>query len=660
MIYIEEISFLSLFVLIKKCLFYRSNYLKWPQIFYIDASKLWQLIAKLFNKLGYSIEQFSFFLRDVKDAEGELLRLRIHREDLFNIKKEIECTQLIKNTSQFLDEFQKIYLLKGMTCHPLTESSSASRVLFLIGIVEWHKKKGSQDKVFLLIRKRPWFQVYLDYAGKKNISLISYEYLLNFKNKDNYSNIFNLIPICYVFLRAIKSLKRIRIFFPKFFSTPKIFVEGRGEVNFINNGQHSDFYWMHTGKISASSLVYVPANSLERQILESNSVNPAIYCMTQIFACLFSAKKIFTFFVEGFYSKESRLIARMLRSYKCAYWYWRGLFVSNNIKVFLTWYRYETQHIAISSAIRDVGGVSVYLPVAFDAWENIEGLTRTDVTFCYSAFGSTVEDNCHSHSEYRIIVGYPRDYALDILKPYALKVRSRLTQNGAKKIIFIIDENSADDDRWHTGHELQRENYKFALEALLSNDWLGVIFKPKVAKTLYRRLGPVSDLLHRAKLTGRCHIYDESTRDLTTVPPLLAGLSSDLCIHGHLSSGSAALECALAGLPTLLIDREGVPKSKLMELPMGKVIFTDWKTAIDSALNYLTSTEVDTEFGSWEKILTELDPYRDGMASIRIESYLDSLLKGFENGLSRKHALENAASIFAAQWGEDKVIRISS
>jgi hypothetical protein len=192
----------------------------------------------------------------------------------------------------------------------------------------------------------------------------------------------------------------------------------------------------------------------------------------------------------------------------------------------------------------------------------------------------------------------------------------------------------------------------------LENDWLGVIFKPKVARTLYERLGPVSELLDKAKSTGRCFVYDETSRDLTTASPLLAGLSADLCIHGHLSSGTAALECALAGLPTLLIDREGVPNSKLSELPVGKVVFRDWSTAIKSALIYFVNPEVDVEFGSWERIINELDPYRDGMASMRIGSFLNSLLRGFKDGIPRELVLENAANLFAKQWGEDKVIRL--
>lgn len=657
LIYIEEISSSSIFSLAKYCVIHRVTYSSWPRIIYIDASNFWGYLTKGLAQIGCPVRKLDFSLREIKDSSGELLRIRIHRKDLFEIKNRIESTLLIKKATYRLDEFEKLYLIKGMVDYPITESNSASRILFLIGLIEWHAKMHSAQDAFFLARKRPWSEIYLDYAKKRDIKLVYFRVPLSIKNKDRFSNIFNFLPPLYIFLRAIKTLKRLEFFRSKILSSPKIFIEGRGEVNLANDGQHSDFFWMKPGKISPNSLVYIPIDNLERDTLTSNSIISARYYINHVFSIIFSVKKFYLKFFNWSWSLEKRLIARMMRAYLCAHWYWRGFFLSNNIKIFLTWYRYENQHIAITSAIRSVGGVSVYLPVAFDGWENIEGLTRSDVAFCYSDFGSTIEDRCLSHSEYRIIVGYPRDYAADLLKPLAVDVRGMLIQNGAKKIIFVIDENSAADDRWHTGHELQRENYRYALEALLENDWLGVIFKPKVAKTLYERLGPVSELLDLAKSTGRCFVYDETSRDLTTASPLLAGLSADLCIHGHLSSGTAALECALAGLPTLLVDREGVPNSKLRELPMGKVVFNNWRTAMDSALKYLTSPEVDREFGSWEKLLTELDPYRDGMASMRIGSYLNSLLKGFEEGFSREQSLENAANLFALRWGSDKVIR---
>jgi uncharacterized protein YqkB len=72
---------------------------------------------------------------------------------------------------------------------------------------------------------------------------------------------------------------------------------------------------------------------------------------------------------------------------------------------------------------------------------------------------------------------------------------------------------------------------------------------------------------------------------------MLAGLSADVCIHGHLSAGTAALECALQGIPTLLIDREGSPKSKLYELPEGKLVFKSWQETIDAVMEHFSKPE---------------------------------------------------------------------
>ena len=186
--------------------------------------------------------------------------------------------------------------------------------------------------------------------------------------------------------------------------------------------------------------------------------------------------------------------------------------------------------------------------------------------------------------------------------------------------------------------------------------WLGVVFKPKVSITLRRRLGPVVDLLEKALATGRCHIYEDSGRLTTSAPPVLAGLSADICIHGHLSAGTAGLECVLEGLPTLLIDREGAPYSKLYDLPEGKVIFKDWPSTIDALMEHFNTPGGITGFGDWSSVINDLDPFRDGMAAYRMGTYLKWLIEGFENNLDREVIMANAAERYKKQWGEDKVI----
>ena len=170
----------------------------------------------------------------------------------------------------------------------------------------------------------------------------------------------------------------------------------------------------------------------------------------------------------------------------------------------------------------------------------------------------------------------------------------------------------------------------------------------------------MGDLLAEAEVTGRCYVYEGSGRHTTSAPPVLAGLSADVCLHGHLSAGTAAVECALEGIPTLLIDREGCPDSKFYELPEGKVIFKNWLDAIDALMEHFKAPQGIPGFGDWSEIIGEFDPFRDGKAANRIGTYLHWLIQGYEKGLNRDVIMADAAQRYSKNWGNDKVISINS
>ena len=184
-----------------------------------------------------------------------------------------------------------------------------------------------------------------------------------------------------------------------------------------------------------------------------------------------------------------------------------------------------------------------------------------------------------------------------------------------------------------------------------------MVFKPKNARNLRYRLGPVNELLKVTEATGRCFVFEETGRHTTLAAPLQAGLVADVCIHSDLSSGTAALECALAGLPTLLIDREGTPVNKLNELPRGKVVFKNWSETIDAVMEHFQSEQGIPGFGEWgDDFLHKMDPFRDGKAAYRMGTYLHWLIQGFEQGLDREIIMADAAERYAKEWGSDKVI----
>ena len=174
-------------------------------------------------------------------------------------------------------------------------------------------------------------------------------------------------------------------------------------------------------------------------------------------------------------------------------------------------------------------------------------------------------------------------------------------------------------------------------------------------RIIKKRLGSTYERIFEAIQTKRCIFLDDKIFYSVTKPAVLAGLASDLSIHGHLSAGTAAIECAAAGIPVIMIDREGCPYSKLSQLPNEKVIHKNWGSIINFIRNYdiKNKNEIIRE---WSFIIDELDPFRDGLASSRISDYLNWVLGGYRNNEKSDQILMNAAEKYVKKWGKDKII----
>ena len=320
-------------------------------------------------------------------------------------------------------------------------------------------------------------------------------------------------------------------------------MDSRGDVRLCNDGYHSDFFWVFNSCFNPEKLTFTCMNDIERQLLTENNFAIASISL----ANFFDRQKIIQIENSSLPSlrDEKLLIQNYLNEYNSLFKYWYNFFSQNNIKVFLTWFLFNKTIYPQNKAIELLDGVSVYLPVAFNSFRNFSYLSKFDVSFCFSNYNAMTDQKSGLISDYRIITGYPRDYAPKLLRDEAASLRKKLKSFGAKKIVCVLDENSVDDDRWHTGHDLQKENYKYILNEVIKNEWLGVVFKPKNVRTLETRIGEVFDLLKIAESTGRCFVYRSIGRYVTSAPPLLAALSSDVCINSDMS-GTGGFECACA------------------------------------------------------------------------------------------------------------------
>ncbi|MBT6051119.1 MAG: hypothetical protein HOG49_30335 [Candidatus Scalindua sp.] len=634
-----------------------------PRIhYYIDATRPGKIAANILGKLfNLQIKKLVFEMRHVKDDCGELIRLRIPRKDLFDIQEKIISSDAFRSLRK--DEWKHTrvddFVRKGLIDGSIMDKKSVSRVIFLINVIAWHQQQINASRVKLLLTRRAWWDIYKQYALSVSVELNGTGRKGAFwRDSTGLKGFIRKYPHLYALSKNVSS-GRFKFKPAKSdASIPKLYLDGRGDVNLENNGYQSDFFWLLNSEFPPGNVLYDFHSEEEKRVLEHYGIvvaNGNVKCISNDNAGMVSSQKKCRRYKDEFNSVRS-----LVTAYNSAKAYWNSFFRTYGVKVFLTWYKYDNKHMAIADAVKEVGGISAVWQMAFVGFKGIHSAMNTDIAFHHSNWSVNIEQQLGSKIGYHVITGYPKDYATPLLRRQAMDLRAKMKSSGAEKIVLVIDENSVDDSRWHTGHTLQRDNYRFILEKVLKTPWLGVVFKPKTSKTLRGRLGEVGDLLAEAEVTGRCYVYEGSGRHTTSAPPVLAGLSADVCLHGHLSAGTAAVECALEGIPTLLIDREGCPDSKFYELPEGKVIFKNWLDAIDALMEHFKAPQGIPGFGDWSEIIGEFDPFRDGKAANRIGTYLHWLIQGYEKGLNRDVIMADAAQRYSKIWGNDKVISINS
>jgi len=351
---------------------------------------------------------------------------------------------------------------------------------------------------------------------------------------------------------------------------------------------------------------------------------------------------------------ETKWLRSQVSDYQTWRSYWTDLFKTYNVKIYTAWHKHGPEHCAITDGLRSIGGITAIYQRSYEPLPFPMNAVASDIVFGFST--STAEAHRLSKSviPYHITTGYVGDHRFQGLQSHAKDMRKRLEQNGAKRIVAYFDQNTIDDSRWFMGHEFTQQNIAFLLEKLLPEPWLGLLIKPHAPRHFRHRLGPAEQILTQAEATGRCYVYG-GDGVVGSHPPAAAALASDVAIHGHVNPGTAGIESALAGVPTLFLDREGWSDSPLYQLG-NKVIFSDWEGLWDACLQQWFTPDGVSGFGDWAPILDELDPFRDGRAAERIGEYIKWMLDGFRAGLDRDTILADAAERYCKQWGYDKVI----
>lgn len=220
--------------------------------------------------------------------------------------------------------------------------------------------------------------------------------------------------------------------------------------------------------------------------------------------------------------------------------------------------------------------------------------------------------------------GYLYDGVASLVREKALKHREILTRFGARFIVCYLDE-SVQHDRWglvsiddHLGelHALAR--------AVLANPEFGLVVKSQFSRNTPSKLYPTDELIRAAMSTGRyLELTDGAHRN--DIYPTEAALVADLCI-GHKFGATAALEAAIAGVRTVLLDAYGTKTLWDAVYAQADVEYKTMESLLDAIVCYRSGEAGHQALGDWSAILHHFDPYHDGLAIPRLRNVIEQIV----------------------------------
>ncbi len=668
------------------------------KLYYIDGSRLGVGLVSFTLKIFRAhLEQLKFQLFDLRDKKNDLYWVHIVAEELpvFQHKiKNSDIYQKIINQFKAENRLPEYLFKKILEIDPTVTNRRLIQLLLMSEVIT--SKIKDRGKLCLIIRHTLWLTEIRNFFETKgvdimtlekvNLRILLYEFLRKPIFKKYYHTLIYYWRRLQIFIASRRPftqmdkqyLPKDKNLMPQTSSSnhhSKLAVEYYGHLNLGVPELHSDLFFWQTSRLSGDDIVICfqhaqdPLDARKFQEILKHKFHPLalnLKAVTSPYAPIFhrsnGIKRESRTMLDGKltqgHSPEERWLKKTILGYQRDLEYWEDLFSQHDIKIWVAWYKFDANHIITADALKAMGGVSVIYQRSFEGFFFPGFAMNTDVAFAFSPLSSSIGKDSDSVVPYFVVTGYLGDHRFALLKKYSQHARNSLMSNGAKRSVAYLDESSSDDGRWYFGHDLTRKNYIFLLQKILENPDLGLILKPKVPLTLRRRLGPVAELLSETQKTGRCFIYEDGVLQ-GSYPPAVAALGADIAIHGHLMAGSAGVEAALTGTPTLLLNQEGCSVSSLCQLEEGRVIFRNCDDLWKACEDYWRSPKGIPGFGDWSSILDQIDPFRDGRAAERMGTYLSWMLEGFKGGLSRDTVLADAAERYRKAWGKDKVFSVN-
>ena len=295
------------------------------------------------------------------------------------------------------------------------------------------------------------------------------------------------------------------------------------------------------------------------------------------------------------------------------------------IRAFLGSEPYLLDSDAIHIFSSELGIATVAFQYSNVAFANVMTATTADHMLLFSPRYEAMWPYSGIRPERMAATGYPFDAAFNLVRHRAIGWRRQLERAGARFIICYFDENVGPPSKYGfmAQSELDAEIRELAQLVLINHD-VGVIFKSQFRKRSPTVRLPADPVLRDAMATGRVIELCVGTHR-NIVFPAEAAFASDLAI-GHLIGATAALEAALAGMRCLLINLNGTKTANDDLYARGQIVFRSLSEALQATTLFRAGHPAYLPLGDWNSFIHELDPFRDGQASVRLRALLMTLM----------------------------------
>lgn len=538
----------------------------------------------------------------------------------------------------------------------------------LSNIIQWHHTK--QNKVlklsdFLLIKYCPWFSYLKDYNSLHSLTMYCYPHI-----KNNLSFIFNLLRILGgIILNSIYALMTV--------------LSARQSVKKENNSQIAvlyvqgadlekkcDFFWFPESGLEAKNILiyfrvpYRPMTDDVTQLLKEYGMNwinlvpkrfkkkllglgfpeaylyPSFLYVCKLTSFFFEMLRLFIFIFLTPLRKlriwEYKNLVSMLY-HTCFY---ESVFAEHGVKVHCSLMEGE-QLIASDLGADLAGAVNIS-----NHWSNyplvwVDHGKSQDVYFAWGPFYRQFFQKDYYLMKYLIYGGFSYDRTFKENKSKAMELRSELRRQGASFIMSFFDEVDC------FSREDFEKVYKNLLEELYTDSTVGLIIKPKRLEYYHRDLKDIFCLIEKAQETGRCLLLDEAEL------PNMAAQASDIAI-GLGVVNTAALEAALAGVPTVVLNYGHMNFTPLYKMGIGKIVFENIESLMPQIRQFRNS-KGHNGFADYSPFLEQIDPFRDGNASQRMGRYIKWVFDEMCQSANKIKAIEKANERYRQEYGADKI-----